>query len=354
VLHTVPLNFWPPAVDSSGICWKSRVPSGLVVDTSDHKAYVTSFNYNYESFLTIVDGTTYATSEISIPVVPIPDTVIGALTSSIKLVDFNPVNHKIYVTGSKVWEGGSVQEKGAVYIYRFPGYGEISTYEAVGQNPIIVKVNPANNNAYVLNSGSSSVSVIDGSSNALIAEASTEAAPDAMDINPATNKIYVANGGSNSVTVINGATNSVEAFHITVGATPVAIAVDPDPNLATNLKKVFVANLGDNSVSVIDGNPSSPTYNTVITTISNVKFPFHISINPKTKKVYVCDLGDYLKVMPAVMGVLSGGVSSDVLNIVNLMYDENTTPNTMTIIDGYHDTKMGSPVRLVFVQCPQR
>ena len=61
------------------------------------------------------------------------------------------------------------------------------------------------------------------------------------------NFIYVANSGSNSVTVINGATNATQTLTDPKARNPVAVAV----NAVTN--KIYVANSGSNNVTVIDG-----------------------------------------------------------------------------------------------------
>ena len=80
-------------------------------------------------------------------------------------------------------------------------------YAARGSVPNGVAVNPVTNTAYVVNSGSASVTVVNGANRAT-ATVSTGSGPVAVAVNPATNTIYVANSLGNSVTVINGATNA--------------------------------------------------------------------------------------------------------------------------------------------------
>jgi YVTN family beta-propeller protein len=67
------------------------------------------------------------------------------------------------------------------------------------------------------------------------ATVAADSGPQAVAVNPLTNRIYLANGNSTTVTVINGATNA--ATNVTVGSYPQAVAV----NTVTN--KVYVANL---------------------------------------------------------------------------------------------------------------
>jgi YVTN family beta-propeller protein len=71
------------------------------------------------------------------------------------------------------------------------------------------------------------------------------ATPSAMAVNAATGQVYVANTGSGTVSVINGVTNMVTAT-VPVGMQPEAVAV----NAVTG--QVYVVNFGD-TVSVIDG-----------------------------------------------------------------------------------------------------
>ena len=74
----------------------------------------------------------------------------------------------------------------------------------VGGSPLGVGVNPSTNRIYVANGGDSTVSVIDGSTNAVVVIAPVGPNPDAVAVNRTTNRIYVANGGNNTVSVIVG------------------------------------------------------------------------------------------------------------------------------------------------------
>jgi YVTN family beta-propeller protein len=69
--------------------------------------------------------------------------------------------------------------------------------------PIGVIVNSMANRIYVANSGSDSVSVVDGaSSGSVIATVALEGHPFAMAVNPNTNRIYVANSRDGTISVI--------------------------------------------------------------------------------------------------------------------------------------------------------
>ena len=109
---------------------------------------------------------------------------------------------------------------------------------------------------YVANTGSNTVSVIDGKTNNVTSDISKAIGknPREIDVNPKTDKIYVANTGSNTVSVIDGKTNNVVKT-VLVGKSPFSIAVDENTN------NVYVANKDSNTISVIDGNSSNTSNN---------------------------------------------------------------------------------------------
>lgn len=110
--------------------------------------------------------------------------------------------------------------------------------------------------AYIANSASDNVSVIDISSNTVIATVPVGQSPYGVAVNPTGTRVYITNIGSNSVSVIDTATNTVKAS-ITVGAGPRGVAVNPAGT------RVYVANTYADSVSVID-----TATNTVIATVT--------------------------------------------------------------------------------------
>ena len=101
--------------------------------------------------------------------------------------------------------------------------------------------------AYVANSASSSVSVIDTTTNTVTATVPVGLCPTGVAITPDAARVYVTNQCSNSVSVIDTASNAVVAT-IGVGSIPVGVAIAP------NGTRAYVANAdySANSVSVID------------------------------------------------------------------------------------------------------
>ena len=72
----------------------------------------------------------------------------------------------------------------------------------VGIRPMALEFNPSNNNIYVANQGSNSISVIDSLTNTVVATVKVGNSPRALEFNPSNNNIYVANQGSNDISVI--------------------------------------------------------------------------------------------------------------------------------------------------------
>ena len=125
----------------------------------------------------------------------------------------------------------------------------------VGPNPVNIAVTPNGTSAYVTNAGSNTVSVINTATNTVVATVPVGANPVNVAVTPNGASAYVTNAGSNSVSVINTATNIVLAT-VAVGFNPVNVAITPDGASA------YVTNAGSNSVSVIN-----TTTNTVVATV---------------------------------------------------------------------------------------
>ncbi len=96
----------------------------------------------------------------------------------------------------------------------------------------------------VANQGSNSISVINDTTNRVVATIPVGIHPGNMIIPENGAYIHVANQGSNTISVINETTNKVAAT-IPVGIHPVALE-------SANYGYVYVANQGSNSISVIN------------------------------------------------------------------------------------------------------
>jgi len=147
-----------------------------------------------------------------------------------------------------------------------------------------VGVNRATNKIYLGTTGGSNVAVIDGASHA-VGWVHTGKIPCAFAADPGLNRVYVANYASNDVTVLEGTSNSLIAT-IKVGEHPQAIAVNPSAH------EVFVTNTHSNSVTVING-----TNNAVAATVGVGGGPYAIAVESAGNKAYVVGLGDTLTVI---------------------------------------------------------
>jgi YVTN family beta-propeller protein len=123
----------------------------------------------------------------------------------------------------------------------------------VDSSPWGVAVNPNNNQVFVTNSGSGTVTVIDGSTYAQVKDITVGSTPEGIAINSATNRAFVANSGSNTVTVIDTTTDSVTGSALPVGAAPWGVALD------TATGTIFVSNAGANTVTVIAASTTTPS-----------------------------------------------------------------------------------------------
>src|SRR5258707_4091101 len=100
---------------------------------------------------------------------------------------------------------------------------------------VVVPASTHDQNAYITNLDSNTVSVIATATNTVIGLAiPVGLSPLGVVVTPDRSKVYVANHASNTVSVIDTATNSVSAT-IPVGASPFGVAATPDGN------KVYVA-----------------------------------------------------------------------------------------------------------------
>ncbi len=171
----------------------------------------------------------------------------------------------------------------------------------------------------------------------LLATVPVGATPVALAINPATNKIFAVNQGSNSVTVIDGATNGTAT--VAVGTLPDAVAVNPVTN------KIYVVNEGGNAaVTVIDG----ATYGTT-SVVTRATTPAAVAVNPVTNRVYVVNQNNNnVSVLDgatnSIVATVPAGVHPQAIAInpvTNKIYVPNFSDGSVTIIDGASNSPTG-------------
>ncbi|AXE76052.1 hypothetical protein C5746_02675 [Streptomyces atratus] len=181
-----------------------------------------------------------------------------------------------------------------------------------------------NGNAYVANYTTSSVTVIDTTTNTPITTIGVGANPNSIAVTPDNAHVYVSNRGSNTVSVIDTTTNSVsttitgftgglqgiaiapDGLHAyvitfsglvyvidtttnTIVGSPITLAGGADPRflaITPDSKFVYVTELGLGQVQVID-----TTSNSITTTITGFTQPTGIAITPDGLDAYVADFG---------------------------------------------------------------
>jgi gliding motility-associated-like protein len=155
----------------------------------------------------------------------------------------------------------------------------------VGSNPIGVAISSDGQKVYVSNKGSKSVSVINTSNNIVASTITVGNSPIGLVVSPDGSKVYVANSGDGTISVINTATNAVSAT-IAVGLQPTGIAISPNSNY------IYVTNYLDGTVSVMN------TATNVITSSINIgPNPVGIAISPDGSQLYVANDSQYLSVV---------------------------------------------------------
>lgn len=161
--------------------------------------------------------------------------------------------------------------------------------------PYTVSINPVGTKAYISNSNSSTVTVIDIRTNTVSAVITGFDGPSGMAITPDGLTGYVNNyggpggvgsGNGTTVRVVNLVTNSIVGPAITVGQAPAALAMTPDGKFVYVINYID-GNPGDGTVSVI----STATNSVVATIPGGFSGPFGIAITPNGKFAYITNFG---------------------------------------------------------------
>jgi len=173
------------------------------------------------------------------------------------------------------------------------GTGNISPFTAInmGNIPVVATISATPVSvgyAYIANSISNNVSVINTTTNAVIATIPVGQTPTSVSVSPDGTRVYVTNQRSNTISVINTATNSVISTIAVAAFSPTSVSVSPDGKL------LYVVNLNSNNVLVF-----STTTNTVLATIGVGGYPVGIAISPDGSMVYVANSSNTISVIDA-------------------------------------------------------
>jgi YVTN family beta-propeller protein len=191
--------------------------------------------------------------------------------------------------------------------------------------------------AYVTNSGSNTVSVIDTATNTVGPAIAVASGPDGVAITPDGARAYVVSTGPRTVSVIDTTTSTVIATVI-VGSSPIGVAITPDGAFA------YVTNQGSNTVSVI-----ATATNTVVATVAVGSGPLSVAITPDGSRAYVTngfsnnvsviDTASNTVVATVVVGSPRGvAITPDGV----FAYVVNTSANNVSVIDTATNTVVGT------------
>ncbi len=205
-----------------------------------------------------------------------------------------------------------------------------SIVDASFNEPYTITINADGTKVYVTNSNSTTITIIDIATNAVIGTITGFDGPSGMVITPDGKRAYVNNYGSpagvgsgnaTTVNVVDLNTNTISGT-ITVGLAPASLAITPDGAF------VYVINY-------VDGNPGTGTIsvirtsdNTVVKTIPGFFGSFGIAITPDGQFAYVTNFGSN-NFSPLAGGISPNVVSGTTVSVVNL--SSNTIEATITL-----------------------
>ncbi|MFP5317897.1 MAG: serine/threonine-protein kinase [Acidimicrobiia bacterium] len=202
----------------------------------------------------------------------------------------------------------------------------------VGTDPTAVASDPRSGRVYVANSGSLSVSVLDGTTRQVIATVALPSRPWGIALNQRTGRVYVTTAES-AVTVIDSATNAVTAT-VPLASRPWGVAINHRAN------RIYVAT-SDASVAVIDGETD-----TVAGSVAVSARPWAVAVIPETNRVYVTSQES------GTLSVIDGAAGSVVADVdlgakgcgvatnprANRIYVTGLESGVVTVVDGASNT----------------
>jgi YVTN family beta-propeller protein len=253
-----------------------RAPTGVLANTDGSKVYVTNRTDGTVSVIRTSDNA-----------------VIGSVKvgTSPEFMALNDTGTRLYVTNYGSSTVSVIDTATNKLVDANPSTTTVDAIK-VGAYPRGIAYTTVNGQArlYVVNRSGNSVSVIDANTYKLIDANPSTTTVDSIKVGSTPEMIairdgyaYVTNTGSNTVSVINTATNKVEGSAITVGSKPAGVTFSTDGSV------LYVAN-GNDTVSVIDAKTR-----TVLNTIQIDTAPesnYHIAAVRSDGSLVVTDLAD--------------------------------------------------------------
>ncbi len=220
-----------------------------------------------------------------------PNTVVATMTVGVTPAGLaiTPDNRFAYVANN---DNYGIPGQNSVTVLDLTNNTLVTTiFDASFSEPYTVTINPAGTKAYVTNSFSTTVTIIDIATNTVSGVINGFNGPSGFAITPDGNTAYVNNYGADgssgtatTVNVVNLNTNTITGT-INVGLAPASLAMAPDG------AHVYVINYvtglpGSGTMSVIQ-----TSNNTVVATIPGFSGPFAIAITPDGNFAYVTNFG---------------------------------------------------------------
>jgi YVTN family beta-propeller protein len=302
-------------------------PYGITLNPDNDLMYVSNYGqFNTTGTVSVINGTTN-TIVVNVPVGKNPQAIV-----------YNPANGLIYTANTlsntlSIINGTSNSSVGSIIVGAYPG-----------KNPTGITINPTNNTIYVTNMGSNTVSVINGTTNVVVNNITlaTEQdggtggtsffSPAGVAYNSDNNNLYVTNRGSDTLSVINGTTNALvdEVSLDTIAPSSIIY------NAANNY--IYVTNMGSNTVSVING-----TTNSIVANIPVGLGPNGIAYNQNNGDVYVANsINGTISIVDGLENTVartiplgSGNNPNDIIYDVNndRLFATNTNSSTVSVIE---------------------
>lgn len=159
-----------------------------------------------------------------------------------------------------------------------PTTGETRGSAPIGGDPAGAVLNADGSRAYVANSFSNNVSVIDPRGPTLVATVSVDLRPIALWLDENAHKLYVANADSDNLSIINTDTNQVTAT-IPLAMLPTALAANDGRG------RVYVANASTDSVYVIEGT-------SIVKEIGVGRHPIDLARDESSQRIFIANAAD--------------------------------------------------------------
>jgi YVTN family beta-propeller protein len=213
---------------------------------------------------------------------------------------------------------------------------------AIGKEPVDVAITPDGRYAWVVDGSGNSVYVIDTKTRAVVqGPIAVGKAPRGIAITPNGGRAYVTNSGDDTVTVLNTATFGPVGEPIPVGKEPDGVAISTDGGTA------FVAQRGG-EISVIDTNRAE-----VVGTIDDSFGPSRITMTPDGRRGFVTNhAADTVTAFSPASHTVIGtpiSVGEEPTGIATLpdgssVYAASAVSGSLTQIDPSIDMPVGAPI----------